>query len=81
MKLIYYDKNKKRIRQGDILDFDFGNSKNVMPVSKQNGELGIQSGNEFVPLSETKLEYANLKRPKKKSENEVKAESGDFIFR
>ena len=62
--MIYYDKNNKKIRQGDILYFDYGNgSMNVMPVSKKNGELGIDSGGEFIPLSETCLEYAILKRP------------------
>ena len=69
--MIYHDKNGKRIRQGDILHYIYDDgSKNVMPVSKQNGELGIEvnsiSHSEFVPLSETKLEYAVLKRPRKK---------------
>lgn len=65
--MIYYDKNEKKIRQGDMLYFEFGGgSLNVMPVSKQNGELGIESSGEFVPLSETKLEYATLKRMRKK---------------
>lgn len=64
--MIYYDKNNKKIRQGDVLYYDFGNGNmNVVPVSRKDGELGIDDGKEFVPLSGTALEYAYLKRPRK----------------
>lgn len=64
--MTYYDKNNKKIRQGDILYYIFGGGgMNVMPVTNQNGELGIDSNGEFVPLSETRLECAVLKRPRK----------------
>ncbi|MEE0895048.1 MAG: hypothetical protein U0M28_03710 [Bacteroidales bacterium] len=62
--MTYHDRNNKKIRQGDILHYIYDDgSANVMPVSKKNGELGIDSNGEFIPLSETCLEYAVLKRP------------------
>ena len=71
--MTYYDKNGKKIRQGDILYYIYSNgSMNVMPVSKKDGELGIYSytlkSDEFVPLSDTRLEYAVLKRPHSKKD-------------
>lgn len=54
------DKNNTEIKNGDLLVFKYPTSEVGVIVVERDGKLGVESGRDFVPLSETDLEHAEV---------------------